>query len=99
MSRHRSVTTSLASTCSPHRPERVYSDMPYMDAELWIRTWRRAAPKLEAIRRDEVRRTDHVHDLPLFDGVFEYVLRQVPPRMRSGLVEQQRLFGKLRRDA
>jgi hypothetical protein len=64
----------------------------------WIETWKRAGPALEAIRRrelealtdDDVRLyVQQIHGLPLPPGL--------PPRVESGLVEQQRWFARLHR--
>ena len=68
--------------------------MAYIDPKVWARTWREAAPRLEAVRRDEIRRTDHVAIAELFDGVFEYALQHRPLKPTSGLIEQQRIFAK-----
>jgi hypothetical protein len=67
----------------------------------WIETWREAGPLLEEIRQkelaamteDEARRASEAL-LSLADAEM-----YVPPdrRRSSGLVEQQRLFGRLRR--
>ena len=63
----------------------------------WAENWERAGKVMEAMRRhaleamtdEDVRR--HVADI--FSGPYPYDL---PPRTESGLVEQQRLFAKLR---
>jgi len=72
------------------------------DAELkrWAETWDRAGRELARIRRrwlqamtdDDVRRA--IADL-FSDGM----PADLPPRMTSGLVEQQRLFARLRQSA
>lgn len=65
---------------------------------LWVETWKRAGPELEAIRRrelesmtdDETRRAvEEIHSWPVDCGL--------PPRTWSGLVEQQRWFARLHR--
>jgi hypothetical protein len=65
--------------------------------ERWIEAWRKAGPELERIRRDEVRRTTDtvraIRDLSA-EG---RSMPPGPPRPTSGLVEQQALFGKVRR--
>ena len=68
--------------------------------ERWVATWDSAGKALETLRRgqlqamsdDDVRRA--VADL--FEGTHWLKLR---PRITSGLVEQQRLFSRLRRSA
>lgn len=62
----------------------------------WVETWDRAGKEMGAIRRreleamtdDDVRR----HVEALFSGNYP---RDLPPRLESGLVEQQVWFAKL----
>lgn len=67
------------------------------DLKRWAETWERAGRELERIRREElVRMTDDdvrraISDL--FSGVS---VTDQEPNTTSGLVEQQRLFAKLR---
>ena len=63
----------------------------------WVETWREAAPRLEAIRRRELRQLDAFTAISWLCGPADY--REAPraPRPTSGLIEQQRLFAKLRR--
>jgi len=58
----------------------------------WGQAWKEAGPKLEAIRRQEIRATNTLLSIPAFDGLFEAAVRTRPPRDTSGLVEQQRWF-------
>jgi hypothetical protein len=62
----------------------------------WVQTWREAAPRLEAIRRRELRQLDAFNAISQLCGPADY--REAPraPRPTSGLIEQQRLFAKLR---
>jgi hypothetical protein len=63
----------------------------------WVKTWQDAAPRLEAIRRQELRQLDAFTAISWLCGPADY--REAPraPRPTSGLIEQQRLFAKLRR--
>jgi hypothetical protein len=63
----------------------------------WVRTWQEAAPRLEAIRRQELRQLDAFTAISWLCGAANY--REAPraPKPTSGLIEQQRLFGKRRR--
>lgn len=63
---------------------------------LWVETWKRAGPELEAIRRREIAEADTAHDLWLLEGAFNDAVRNSPMRPSSGLVEMQRYFAKLR---
>lgn len=71
--------------------------MTHADAAALARAWQVAGPRLEAVRRDEIRRTDHVAIVAAFDGVLEYARTHLPPRPTSGLVVQQRILSRLRR--
>lgn len=66
-------------------------------AKIWVEAWKRAAPELERMRREEIRRADTESAIPVFDGLFESAIEANPPGPMCGLVEQQRLFGRLRR--
>jgi len=62
----------------------------------WVETWRRAGPALEDIKRRELRSYDYQKNLPMLDGLLQWALDHATPRTSSGLVEQQRIFQKLR---
>jgi hypothetical protein len=57
-----------------------------------IEAWRRAGPELDRMRREDIRRADTPAAIRAFDGLFESVVRDFPPKPMSGLVEQQRWF-------
>ena len=62
----------------------------------WVAAWRRAAPELERIRRQELRELDTYAAITLLCGPADYT---VPPRAAkptSGLVEQQCIFQRMR---
>jgi hypothetical protein len=62
----------------------------------WVAAWKAAGPELERIHKQELRRLDAFKAIALLCGPADY---RVPPRAAapmSGLVEQQRLFAKLR---
>lgn len=63
-------------------------------ARQWVQAWKRAAPELERIRRQELREADAYAAIALLCGEADY--RQPPraPKPASGLIEQQRLFRK-----
>jgi len=64
--------------------------------ELWVRTWKEAGPRLEAIRRREIQEADNLKVLASLEGAFNHALRSMPPRPSSGLVEMQKWLAKLR---
>jgi hypothetical protein len=61
-----------------------------------IETWRHAGPELERIRRNEIRNADTQQAIKFFDGMVTEVLKTQPPRLTSGLVEQQAIFHRKR---
>ena len=63
----------------------------------WVRTWREAAPRLELIRRRELRQLDAFTAISHLCGVADYHAAPRAPTPTSGLIEQQRLFARLRR--
>jgi hypothetical protein len=60
----------------------------------WVRTWMEAGPRLERIRREELRRLDGQLAIALLCGPADYTVPPRAPRPTSGLVEQQRWFMK-----
>ncbi len=62
-----------------------------------VDAWRRAAPELERMRREDIRHADTARSIPAFDGLFESAVRDYPAKPTSGLVEQQRCFQRARR--
>lgn len=63
----------------------------------WVKTWQEAAPRLEAIRHRELRELDTFAAISLLCGPTDYQEGVRAPKPTSGLVEQQRLFARLRR--
>ena len=66
------------------------------ELENWARTWAKAGPALAAVRRTELRRFRYEDHLAAIDALLEISARHGSARTTSGLVEQQRLFAKLR---
>ena len=62
----------------------------------WVENWQRVGPELERIRREEQRNFRYEDNIEAIDSLLEMACRFATPRSTSGLVEQQRLFGKLR---
>ena len=63
----------------------------------YVDRWARVGPLLEAQREEDVRRSDTISNISAFNRLYEMALAASPPVPDSGLVEQQRLFSKLRR--
>ncbi len=66
-------------------------------AEQYVKAWQRAAPELERMRREAIRCADTALAIEALDDAFESAVKMFSPRPVSGLVEQQRLFQRLRR--
>jgi hypothetical protein len=67
-------------------------------AKRWVQTWKEAAPILEQLRREELRRLDPLRSIELLCGPADYTVPPRAPKPSSGLAEQQRWFMKARRD-
>jgi hypothetical protein len=63
----------------------------------WAATWREAGPRLEEIRRRELRELDAFAAIALLCGNADYHEHPRAPAPTSGLIEQQRLFMRLHR--
>jgi hypothetical protein len=62
----------------------------------WVAAWKRAAPELERVRREELRSLDGYKAISLLMGPADYTVEPRAPKPTSGLIEQQRLFERLR---
>lgn len=63
----------------------------------WAEAWARAGPKLEEIRRRDLRGMTYQQRVEAIETLLQIGCRFAKPRTSSGLVEQQRLFRKARR--
>jgi hypothetical protein len=63
----------------------------------WVRNWQVVGPKLEQMRREDIRRANTQDSIRLFDLAFKAALQNSPPRETSGLVEFQSLLRRLPR--
>ena len=82
--------TSRPSALADWSPEQV------AQGRRWVKTWQDAAPRLEAIRRQELRQLDPYTAISWLCGPANYHEAPRAPKPTSGLIEQQRLFRKLR---
>jgi hypothetical protein len=62
----------------------------------WIRNWEAAAPTLERLRDEAIRNSNTATAIEQLSEAFESARLHFPPTTTSGLVEQQRLFARLR---
>ena len=67
-----------------------------IDAKQWVENWKRVGPILEQIKAEELRAPDYHEKLERLLPMCDLACTQAEPRKTSGLVEQQRLFMKLR---
>jgi hypothetical protein len=81
------------------RPSALASWTPEQIARMrrWVQSWRDATPHLERIRREELRQLDTYRAIAWLCGPADYHTPPRAPGPGSGLVEQQRLFRRLRR--
>ncbi len=63
----------------------------------YVERWKRLGPLLEAQREEDVRRSETVSNIAAFGRLYSMALASSPPQPTSGLVEQQRLFSRIRR--
>ena len=62
----------------------------------WVENWRQAGPELERLRAEEIRNSDTAAAIEQLSDAFESARREWSAPATSGLVEQQRLFARLR---
>ena len=62
----------------------------------WVETWKSAGPVLEKIKREELLNFDYSKNRHIIDEMLQWACDHAEPRQTSGLVEQQRLFKKLK---
>lgn len=62
----------------------------------YVERWKRVGPLLEEQREEDVRRSDTISNIAVFGRLWQDAIRAWPPLPTSGLVEQQRIFMKLR---
>jgi len=62
----------------------------------WIQNWEAVAPVLEELRAEAIRNSDTAAAIEQLSDAFESARLHWTPPTTSGLVEQQRLFARLR---
>lgn len=66
----------------------------------WVETWKLAGPELERIKKEELRALSEEEGIADVESILSVPVDGWTPEWRktwSGLVEQQRLFAKLKR--
>ena len=69
---------------------------PQENAQQWIESWKRASVALDAVKRQELRTYDLAKNQAIVDGMLQWAFEHRELRLSSGLVEQQRLFMKMK---
>ena len=62
----------------------------------WAARWLKAGPALERVQARELAAVDVPKAILLLEDAFLSALRHSPPRLSSGLVQQQRWFARLK---
>jgi len=68
-----------------------------MDEKHWVENWKRVSPILEKIETKELRTKDNTETIRRLIPMIDWCIKRAVPRTTSGLIEQQRLFQKLRK--
>lgn len=61
-------------------------------ARQWVQVWKEAGPRLEQVRRAELRHLDPQRAIDPLCGEADYTVPPYAPLPTSGLIEQQRWF-------
>ena len=69
---------------------------PQENAQQWIESWKRASVALKTVKRHELRTYDLAKNQAIVDGMLQWAFEHRELRLSSGLVEQQRLFMKIK---
>ena len=67
------------------------------DLRRWVATWHDAGIALARVKRAELQGLDTVVAVRQLADAFDAAVRQTPRTESSGLIEQQRVFQRLRR--
>lgn len=62
----------------------------------WAEGWKRAGKVLEQMRREEIRKSSLPDGVIILSDACESAIYLNPPALTSGLIEQQKLFSRLR---
>jgi hypothetical protein len=61
----------------------------------YVNRWKAVAPLLEKERRERIRIADTARFVRVTSGILAARIKDLPSRLESGLVEQQRFFRKV----
>ena len=63
----------------------------------WINSWQNAGEALSKVKNKELRNYNYKKNEYMIDQMLQWACEHITPRLSSGLIEQQRLFKKLRK--
>ena len=66
------------------------------DMQKWVDTWKRAGSALKEVKRCELQNFDYAKNRKIVDEMLQFGYENRKVRLTSGLVEQQRIFMKMR---
>ena len=69
---------------------------PQENTQRWVENWKRASVALKAVKRRELRTYDLAKNQSIVDGMLQWAFEHRELRLNSGLVEQQRLFMRMK---
>lgn len=73
------------------------SDYKQEETKKWVDTWQIAAGALNDVKKNELCDPDYYEkNRKILDGMLQYACENAKIRLSSGLVEQQRLFIKMK---
>jgi hypothetical protein len=67
-----------------------------MNLKTWAKTWSKTDLALKKVRAEELKNFNYSKHLDLLNGMLEWACKNAKILKTSGLVEQQKLFSKLR---
>jgi len=62
----------------------------------WVETWKQAAQALEQVKKSELKNFDYQKNWEKFDEILAWTCTHAQRRMKTGLMEMQNYFMKLR---
>jgi len=70
--------------------------LPQENTRTWVENWKRASVALKAVKHFELRTDDDSQNQSIVDGMLQWAFEHQVLQRNSGLVEQQRLFMKMK---
>ena len=74
------------------------NDSQKKEIEKWVKTWQKAGRALDRAKLEDIRSPDYYSkNLEILNEMLQYAFEHRQLRLSSGLVEQQKIFMKLKR--